>query len=439
MGWLDGIFKKLNKNAKYAQMLNGYTPIFSQFGDNIFASDVVQQAINCIVMEMKKLNPQHVRENGSDSAPVNGDRQRVLNNPNPLMTKSDFLEKITWMLMLHYNAFIIPVYDVWYDEKGNEQRNYRALYPVQPATVEFIEDEVGKLFIKMRFANTYETTLPYDDVIHLKYRFSVNEFMGGDETGQPDYAALLKTLQLNEDLMTGVSAAMRSSFAINGVVKINTMMDGGKTEAALKELEEKLLASKSGFLPLDLKADFIPIKKEVKLVDAETLKFIDEKILRYFGVPLPILTGDYTPAQYEAFYQKTLEPIIIMWSDEFSRVLFSDRERSFGNRIRFYPKDLIFMSVDQTLEMVRLLGDSGSLYENEKRVAFGLRPLPELAGKRMQSLNYVDVNIADKYQMGKSGEDDSKDKNNDAEDKEEDSQESSNNEEDIDEGDELEE
>lgn len=408
LGWLDRIFKKSNRESTYAQMLNGYTPIFSQFGKDIFASDVVQQAINCIVMEMKKLNPQHVREKGGDSAPINSDRQRVLNKPNPIMTKSDFIEKVTWMLMLHYNAFIIPVYDVWYDENGKEQRNYRALYPVQPATVEFIEDAAGKLFVKMRFANTYETTLPYDDVIHLKYRFSVNEFMGGDETGNPDYSALLKTLQINEDLMNGVSAAVRSSFAINGVVKYHTMMDDGKTEAALKELEEKLLHSKSGFLPIDLKAEFIPIKKDVKLVDADTLKFLDEKILRYFGVPLAILTGDYTPAQYEAFYQKTLEPIIISWSDEFSRVLFSDRERSFGNKIRFFPKDLIFMSVDQTLEMVRLLGDSGSLYENEKRVAFGLHPLPELVGKRMQSLNYVDVAIADKYQIGKSGEDENK-------------------------------
>lgn len=408
MGWLDGILKKLTKNTKYAQMLNGYTPIFHQFGDDIFASDVVQQAISCIVTEMKKLNPQHVREIGSDSVPVNSDRQRVLNKPNPIMTKSDFLEKATWMLMLHYNAFIIPVYDVWYDDKGREQRNYRALYPVQPATVEFIEDAAGKLFIKMRFANTYETTLPYDDVIHLKYRFSVNEFMGGDATGRPDHSALLKTLQVNEDLMTGVSAAMKSSFAINGVVKYNTMLDNGSTVAALKELEEKLLSSKSGFLPLDLKAEFIPLKKEVKLVDPDTLKFLDEKILRHFGVPLAILIGDYTPAQYEAFYQKTLEPIIISFSDEFTRVLFSDRERSFGNKIQFYPKDLIFMSMEQKLKMVRLLGDSGSLYENEKRVAFGLRPLPELEGKRMQSLNYVDVNIADKYQMGKSGEDKNK-------------------------------
>ncbi len=404
MGWLNGILKKLNRNTTYAQMLNGYTPVLSQFGDNIFASDVVQQAISCIVTEMKKLNPQHVRENGGDAVPVNGDRQRVLMNPNPLMTKSDFLEKITWSLMLHYNAFVIPVYDVWRDEAGREQRNYRALYPVQPASVEFMEDAAGKLFVKMCFANTYETTLPYDDVIHLKYRFSVNEFMGGNQNGMPDYGALLKTLQVNEDLMTGVGAAMKSSFSINGVVKYNTLMDDGKTETALKDLESKLLQNRSGFLPLDLKADFIPIKKDVKMVDADTLKFLDEKILRHFGVSLPILTGDYTPAQYEAFYQKTLEPVIIGWSDEFSRVLFSERERAFGNRIRFYPKDLIFMSIDQTLEMVRLLGDSGSLYENEKRVAFGLRPLPELEGVRMQSLNYVNVEIAAKYQIGRQQE-----------------------------------
>lgn len=399
MGWLNGILKKLNRNTTYAQMLNGYTPVFSQFGDNIFASDVVQQAISCIVTEMKKLNPQHVRENGGDAIPVNGDRQRVLMNPNPLMTKSDFLEKITWSLMLHYNAFVIPVYDVWRDEAGREQRNYRALYPVQPASVEFMEDAAGKLFVKLCFANTYETTLPYDDVIHLKYRFSVNEFMGGNQNGMPDYGALLKTLQVNEDLMTGVGAAMKSSFSINGVVKYNTLMDDGKTETALKDLESKLLQNRSGFLPLDLKADFIPIKKDVKMVDADTLKFLDEKILRHFGVSLPILTGDYTPAQYEAFYQKTLEPVIIGWSDEFSRVLFSERERAFGNRIRFYPKDLIFMSIDQTLEMVRLLGDSGSLYENEKRVAFGLRPLLELEGVRMQSLNYVKTEIATRYQL----------------------------------------
>lgn len=137
------------------------------------------------------------------------------------------------------------------------------------------------------------------------------------------------------------------------------------------------------------------------MVDATTLKFIDEKILRQFGVPLCILTGDYTKAQYEAFYQKTLEPLIISFSQAFTKILFTDREQGFGNKIQFYPKDLIFMSIDQTIEMVTLLSNTGALYENEKRVAFGLKPLPELEGKRYMSLNWVDMNIANDYQTGR--------------------------------------
>lgn len=399
MSWLDKIFKKKPKNSTFADSLTGYTPIFSQFGTNIYASDVVQQALNCIVSEMKKLRPTHVRELDVDSTSVEGSLQSVLNNPNDFMTTADFIEKIMWSLLLNYNAFIVPVYDVWTDEKGNERRRYKALYPIQPTQVNFIKDPSETLYIEFIFANNYETTLKYSDVIHVKKNYSVNDYMGGDVNGQPNNEALLGTLQINKDLLKGVSAAMKSSFAINGVVKYNTMMDDGKTERALRELEEKLRNSESGFLPLDMKADYTPLNHEVKLVDADTLKFIDEKILRNWGVPLPILTGDFTKAQYEAFYQKTLEPFIIAISQAFTKTLFTDRERSYGNKVLFYPKDLVFMSVSETLEMIRLLGDSGAMFENEKRVALGLKPLQELKGVRKASLNYVDVEIANQYQM----------------------------------------
>ena len=400
MGWIDKFKKKPKVNTVYADMLNGYMPIFSQFGQNIYASDVVQQAIMCIVSELKKLIPTHVISDGADVESVKGNVQNVLNNPNELMTTSEFIEKFVWNLFFNYNSFIIPTFTSYIDAKGVEQRNYTGLYPVQPTNVEFEQDTTGRLYVKMTFANGYETTLPYDDVIHIRYKYSVGDYMGGNECGQPDNEALLETLQINKDLLKGVASAMKSSFAINGVVKINTMLDDGKTEKALKELEDKLRKSESGFLPLDLKSEFIPITHEIQLVDADTLKFIDEKILRHFGVPLCILLGDYTKEQYEAFYQKTLEPIIKSISEAFTKTIFTPRMRSFGNKIVFYPKDLIFMSVSQTLEMVRLLGDSGALYENEKRVAFGLRPLSELNGVRMQSLNYVNVNIANTYQTG---------------------------------------
>lgn len=58
MGLLDFWRKKQDEKKQYTvmQMLNGRTPIFSSFGSNIYASDVVQQAIYTIVTEMKKLS-----------------------------------------------------------------------------------------------------------------------------------------------------------------------------------------------------------------------------------------------------------------------------------------------------------------------------------------------------------------------------------------------
>ena len=136
-------------------------------------------------------------------------------------------------------------------------------------------------------------------------------------------------------------------------------------------------------------------------MDEATLKFVDGKILRNWKVPLCILTGDYTKEQYEAFYQKTLEPIVVSMSQAFTKKLFTEREKAFGNKVSLYPKELIFMTVAQTLEMINTLAPTGGLYENEKRVALGLKPLPELEGKRFMSLNWIDANNADAYQVGR--------------------------------------
>lgn len=382
-------------------MLSGGVPIYSQFGTDIYASDVVQQALYCIVQEMKKLTPLHIRQkSNSDLIPVSSELQTILNQPNPIMTTSDFVEKIIWNLFLNYNSFIIPVYETKKDDNGTERRHCRGLYPVQPRQVDFLEDGSGRLFVRFDFGGGDQTTLLYENVIHLKHKFSVNEYMGGNACGQPDNDALLKTLNLNETMLNGIAKVMQSSYAVNGVVKYKTLLDGDKVESKLRAFEQRMNNSENGFLGLDLSNEFMQIKRDLKLVDAETLKFIDEKILRHFGVPLCILLGDYTKAQYEAFYQKTLEPLIVVLSQAFTKTLFSKNEIAHGNKIQFFPKNMVFMSVQETLEMVRLLGDSGTLYENEKRLAFGLMPIAELEGVRMQSLNYVNADHATEYQTG---------------------------------------
>jgi HK97 family phage portal protein len=386
MGLIDFInkFRKTKVDKEYAKILNGLSPIFSQFGQDIYASDVVQQAISCIVTELTKVNPFHIKKSGGDSVPVeNSTIQRLLDQPNERMTQSDFFEKVYWQLFLNYNAFIIPTYIK--DNKGNKQ--YTGLYPIQPTNVTFLQDPTGNLFIKFNFMNGYETTLRYSDVIHIRYRFSINDLMGGNEFGQPDNKALLKTLELNNTLLEGVAKALKSSLAINGIIKYNTLMDDGTMEKNIKDIEKRLANNESGFLPLDIKGEYIQLQNKIQLVDATTLKFIDEKILRNFGVSLPILTGDYTKAQYEAFYQKSLEPVLKKTGESFSMTMFTDREKGFGNKIILYPHELIFMDTSQKIELFDVLVDSASCYKNELRTAFGMRPLPELAGQIAMSSN----------------------------------------------------
>lgn len=388
-----GIFDFIKKNKKpttethYASMLNGYTPIFTQFGQDVYASDVVQQSISCIVSEMKKAHPRHIRMNGSDPIPINDDIQKLLDHPNPWMTQADFIEKIFWQLFLNYNAFVIPTYDVVFDNDGTKRKKYNGLWVVQPVQVNFLQDNSENLYVKFVFANNFETTLKYDDVIHIRYRYSVNEFLGGNVAGQPDNEALLKTLEMNDTMLQGVAKALKSSFAVNGIIKYNTLMDDGTMEKNIQEIQRRLMNNESGFLPLDIKGEFIPLKNNIQLVDTETLKFIDQKILRHFGVSISILNGDYTKEQYEAFYQKTLEPLVISISQAFTKTLFTDRERSFGNKIQFYPDELVFMNTSQKLELFKILVDTASCYQNELRTTFGMVPLAELAGQLAVSSN----------------------------------------------------
>ena len=374
--------------------------MYSQIGTNVYAFDAVRQAIKRIVDELVKLNPTHIRSiKGADAIPINSSVQRVLDNPNPLMTTADFLEKVSYLLLLNCNVFILPVYKTWTDG-GEERREYEALYPIKPTQVDFIEDLSGRLFCKFWFADGENTTIPYENVIHIKTQYSINDYMGGNELGQPDNLALMKTVQLNEELLKGVSKAMNASYAVNGVIRYNSYLDDGKLEKAIAEFEQKVANSQSGILPIDLKAEFTPFEKRAQIVDEDTLKFVDEKILRNYGVSLPILRGDYTKEQLEAFYSQVLEPLVIKFSQAFTQKMFTARERSFGNKIEFYTEDLVFLTMSQRIEMIKDLSPTGALFENEKRRALGLKPLPELEGKRYMSLNWIDANNAAQYQVG---------------------------------------
>ncbi len=393
-----------DRNMQYAKMLNGTLPLFSQFGQNIYASDIVQMCIDTIAQEMSKLQPRHIFTGTSGVQQVPNSTINALFKfaPNELMTTSEFIEKFTWLLLMNYNTFIYPVYSTYTAPNGNTSRIYSALYPINPTRVEFLQDPTGTLYVKFTFRNGQHYTLPYSDIIHIRKKYSVNDFMGGGENGQPDNQALLDTLQVNDTVMQGIAKAVKTTLTIRGILKINTMLDTDKKKAERDNFEKDLLDGTSGIIPMDFKEDYVPLTVDPKLIDKDTMQFIQDKILNWYGVSIPILTGDYNDDQYQSFYEKTLEPILVRAAQAFSKTMFTARELQVGNEIVFYQKDMQYLSTQSKLNLLQIAGAQGILSDNQKLQLLGYGPIP--GGERYtQSLNYVDKNLINDYQMKKAG------------------------------------
>ena len=408
MALLDFFKKKKpeqNPRFAYAPTMSGGLPFYSSFGENLYASDIVVQSIRCKANEFKKLDPRHIRAvNGTQTVITDSSVARILRRPNEYMTMAEFLEKITILLELNKNVYIYPAY---YMTKGGE-KYYTGLYPLKPDNVTYLIDANGKYFIKLHFVNGYEAILPREDIIHWRKDYGVNDYFGGSALGGNDDRGLLRAIREYDKLCQSIAKAVECSCKINGIVQYNSYMSDEKQEAEHAAFQERLARNESGILFTDLKAQYTHLPRDVKIVDAETLKFYYDTILRASGTSLAILNGDYTKAQKEAYYEHALEADIKALGQAFSMSLFTDREASFGNDVIFYPNQIVFMSMENKIAVAQAFLPAGMLMKDEGRALFGWPPLPNGQGQVIaQGYNsLLDENNNNKLSKSEGGTDD---------------------------------
>lgn len=379
MGLFDFLnTKKDKKGLRFAPTMNGNVPFYSPFGENIYASDIIVQSIRCKANEFKKLDPRHIaNDNGITKVINDSNVAKVLKRPNEYMTTADFLEKITILLELNKNVFIYPQY---YVSKGGK-KVFTGLYPLKPSSITYLSDDKDKLYIQMRFPNGYETTLQADDIIHWRKDYGINDYFGGGMFGGNDNTGLLKMLKRYDELTQSIAKALQVSCEINGIVRYNTYHGDEQLEESRTKFEEDLKNNKSGILFTDLATEYTNIPRDTKIVDADTLKFFYDTILRANGTSLAILNGDYTKAQKEAFYEHALEADIKSLGQVLSKVLFSERENSYGNEIVLYPNSVVFMSMTEKISALQTGLPAGIFTKDEARELLGYPPLPDGQGE----------------------------------------------------------
>lgn len=375
MGFFDFLKKKEKPNVKayYAPTQNGTMPFYTSFGDTIYSSDIVVQSIRCKANEFRKLEPRHIRDDGKERVTVKDSSiARVLRNPNPIMTTSDFLEKVCILLELNKNAYIYPMS---YISKG-EERIFSGLYPLKPRTVYYLVDNANRYFVQMLFDSGAQVTLPRDQIIHVRKDYGVNDYFGGGAFGgSVDAENVMRSIVEYDKLVQSIAKGVQISCAVNGLLRVNTYLDDEKLQKERTDFENKLQNNESGILVTDLKSEYLHIPHDVKLVDAETLKFFYENITRANGVSLAILNGDYTKQQKEAFYEHALEADIKALGQAMTQTMFTEREQSFGNKITLYPNEINFMTMSEKIAALQTGLPAGIFTRNEARELLGYPPI----------------------------------------------------------------
>ena len=398
--YIKNLFKGNSEKKIIAEVLSDSRAVFSTFGNDIYFSDFVSNCVDRIATEISKIEVVSVLEKENKVSRCNDEITKLFKSqPNPLQTTKDFLASCEWLRRKQANCFIYPTYEI-FDIGGREQRQYTAFYPLNPVTAELGHYDDGRWAIKFFWRDGSTDTLPYDSVIHLKWRRGISLLMGGgNDNGEVDSRNVLQTLKTLDEVLQGLPKMIASSLNLNGVLTVKTVVEKAALEQAAKDFESRIYKSESGIVAVGLEGDYKPINKAFPVVPETILKFLKDIIRERYGVSEAILSGDFDGKTHAAFYQTCLEDFIIEFEQAFSERLFTPREKDVGHRIKCYYSRVSYMDAAEKRELAQLARDTGLMTLNEIRELYGMAPI-EGGDRRLQSLNYVNALEADKFQAG---------------------------------------
>lgn len=377
-------------STKYtnAQLINSYTNFITNYNAEIYNDLSVRSCVDTIARHVAKLKPVHIiQDDNGRNTQKSAINNLLANRPNIYMSTSDFLYKVASQLLYYGNAFV-------YIQKDNKQ-NINGFYPIDFTSCELKEYD-NNLYLKFNFNNAKNIVIPYTDIIHIRRNYSTHDLLGQDA-----YKPLLETLTNLSKSRQSISNKVENGGKISGILKLSGMVSQSewKTKAELFADWFKSSTSKSGGVAtIDSTADFIPVSTKAESAEEAQLKYLQSEVYSYFGINEAIVNGSYNETEWQAFYESIIEGIKIQLSQEFTAKVFTEKEKEYGNIIDFNSNRLTYASTTNKVNMVKELGALGLLTTNEARELFDLPPVED-GDKRLVSLNYINADKADEYQL----------------------------------------
>lgn len=405
MGLFEKIFGRVkpssNEKVRF-EMLSDDSGGFYSWNGNVYQSDIVKACIRPKAKAVGKLIAKHIRDNSIEfKVNPNASIRMLLEEPNPIMTGQVMQEKLAIQLELNNNAFAY----IKRDDLGFATQ----IYPISCVSVEVVEGVLGDIYLRFYFANGKRMVVPYDDVIHLRKDFNNDDFFG-EHPGR-SLAPLMEIVNTTDQ---GIIKAIKNSNAIKWLLKFAQTLRPEDIQKETKRFEENFLSSTSSTTTVagvDAKAEAIQIKPNDYVPNENQMDKTIQRIYSFFNTNVNIVQSKYTEDEWNAYYEAEIEPLAMQLAGEYTRKLFSRKERGFGNKIIFEASSLQYASMSTKMNLVQMV-DRGALTPNEWRSILSLGPI-EGGDKPVRRL---DTALVDNGNVVKGGEKDEQDGNSESSD-----------------------
>lgn len=386
MGILKRIFRnktpseQTNNGYRY-ELITEHNNGFYSWCGNLYQSDIVRSCIRPKARAIGKLVAKHIRD-GKDGPIINPEPyiRFLLEEPNPYMTGQMLQEKLATQLALNNNAFALIVRD--------ENDYPYQIYPIPCVSAEALYDKAGNLQLKFWLKNGKSKTFDYRDVIHLRRDFNDNDIFG-DRPAE----AITALMEIVNTTDQGIVKAIQNSNVIKWLLKFKQVLRPEDIDKNVQDFVKNYLSidSKSGgAAATDAKYDIEQVKPESYVPNAAQMDRTTQRIYSFFNTNDKIVQSKWAEDDFNAYFEAEIEPDAIQMSGEYSRKLFTRKERGFGNKIVFTANNLACASMSTKLNLLQMV-DRGAMTPNEWREVMNMGPI-EGGDKPIRRLDTAVVN-----------------------------------------------
>lgn len=367
MSWLQRVFsRRRGETVMRVKLITEEGGWYRAWDGSLYQSDIVRSAIRPKSKAIGKLTAMHIRETAGELK-VNPEpyMRMLLEEPNPYSGGQIFRERLATLVQLNNNAFA----QIIRDQDGLPAQ----MYIIPAVTAEATVTDDGQPWMRFRLSNGKALELPYSDVIHIR-----DDYADHDVFGMPKAEALRALLEvINATDQSIVQAVKRSAF-IRWLLKFRQQLRADDIKKFVEDFSRDYLSleNETGILPQDGRFEVEPLRDggQQFVPPSPLQQRAVERIYSFFRVNEAIVQAKYDENQWLAYYEAEIAPLAQQMSEEFTRKLFSRRERGFGNRIVFDATALTFASMRTKLGLVQMV-DRGALTPNEWRRILNLPPI----------------------------------------------------------------